>query len=147
VGGDEADDDETIGIQEALKGVCDTALACGDPLSADPGPSAFPDLAGSPFYRGTPAQRAVTVLNRGTAAAPASSTSVDIGWGCRQHVPTPAIAADTTVQVNVTLPDRCYRAGATMTIVVDEYQAVSESDETNNTRTYVFGSLSGTGTR
>jgi hypothetical protein len=130
---------EAIRVEGALKHPCESAVGCDEPPPVAVPPSAAPDLVGSPVHRGT--ARAVTVSNRGTEDASPSITFVDIGWGCRQHLPTPSISAGSAIQIGVTLPGRCYRAGAPITIVVDGYEAVLESDETNNLTTAVLGVL------
>lgn len=124
--------DETTQMSEAL--VPCRLQACLDTRPAKPpGPSNLPDLTASRFYRGAVGGHVVNVENLGTGEAAATSTFVDYGVLCRQHLDTPAIAPGSWVLLPLTLPEHCFGPDVSYTVQVDEYGVVAESDETNNT--------------
>jgi hypothetical protein len=123
--------EDTTRVQSAL-GACDLGGLCNGPLTIEPEPPPA-DLVGSPFHRGPAPEHVVTVENRGAGNAGPSSAFVDFGPTCRNHVATPPLAAGSWVLIDLGLPERCFRPGVHYSVRVDEYNAVPESDETNNT--------------
>jgi subtilase family serine protease len=76
----------------------------------------------------------VHVANQGSSPAPASTTHVDFANSGGVDMPTPALAPGASAIVQFAIPATCIDASlkCSFTIVVDSTNAVTESNETNN---------------
>ena len=80
----------------------------------------------------------VCVKNQGGADAPASTTRVEFKWGGTESqtvdLPTPLIIPHNTecIPTNVEFPMGCFDPDCGFTITVDYGNAITESNETNN---------------
>jgi subtilase family serine protease len=78
----------------------------------------------------------VTVRNQGTAAAPASTTTVELLPGGLFELPTPAIPPGTSVDLaplTIPLSSFCFNSDCEFRIKVDAKNQVPEINEENNT--------------
>ena len=76
----------------------------------------------------------VTVKNQGTAAAPASTTTVEFSPGGSFQLPTPAIPAGGSVDLTpLKIPGVCFNPDCDFKITLDSNGQVNESNEGNNT--------------
>ena len=85
------------------------------------------------FCRVQDGKLVVTVANRGSGLAVASTTEVDFGRHGKKSAATAALAADQTQDLLFEIPDRCFDSDCNFRITVDVAADVAESSETDNT--------------
>ncbi len=126
VSGSEGSDDETktnyITVNEALPDLVVTAI------SPNVGVGDYP-------FANETNLLSVTVANQGTGDAPTSSINVDVN-GITYTEAVPAITASSTISITIT-DTALHTGGANITVcaTIDPSNIISESNESNNTRT------------
>jgi hypothetical protein len=85
-----------------------------------------------------------TITNQGNADAAATSVSIVIDGGTPIVIPGPALPAAAT-NTQTTVSQTLSAPSDTIVVTADSTNAVSESNETNNTRTLTYANVSGTG--
>jgi subtilase family serine protease len=103
-------------------------------------PVGRPDLSGPPSFcrmvqeGPDKGKLIVTVKNQGTAAAPASTATVEFYPGGPFQLQTPAIPAGGSVDLEpLSIPAACFNPDCEFKITVDSGSQVKESNEGNNT--------------
>jgi hypothetical protein len=92
---------------------------------SEPGPYRF-------CMKDVNADLVVVIKNQGSADAPATITEVAFAIGGTVTLPTPAIPANDSVDLRVTIPPECFIPECGFRITADVKNQVAESDETNN---------------
>ena len=121
-------DDKKKCCEECCRKCCEKC--CGTERGADLVPT--PDANGN-FCRRQDGKLTVTVTNQGSGNAGASTTRVDFGSHGSVSVPTPPLAAGASTDVTVDIPPGCFDPDCEFRITVDANNAVSETNEGNNT--------------
>ncbi len=108
-------------------------------LIEDTGDSALPDLVPVPDVIGSfcrlevgTGNLLVEVLNQGSAAAGATTTSVDFLAAGFQSQATPALAPSASTILSFPIPPACYDPNCDFRIIVDSAGVEVESNEANN---------------
>ncbi|HVP36398.1 MAG TPA: CARDB domain-containing protein [Terriglobales bacterium] len=99
-------------------------------------PVGRPDLTGPPGFCKIDKQGylTVTVKNQGSANALASTTTIEFSAGGSFDLPTPAIPAGKSVNLQpLKIPAECYHPDCSFKITVDSKNQIKESNEANNT--------------
>jgi len=116
-----------------------TIVLSGCTPLADLVPIGSPDISGPPSFckkvKEGPdkGKLVVTVKNQGTAAAPASTTTVKFSPGGSFQLSTPAIPAGGSVDLPpLSIPAGCYNPDCDFKITVDSNNQINESNEGNN---------------